>query len=215
MSGARNISGLVCALNILWIVGAPKLAAQVPAAEGRLRPSAESYLDQSRRYYQVGRFADSIQAARAALKLPSNYPAAWNNIAASYNSLGLWEDGIRGTQEAPRLQPDYELAGKNLAWAKLNQESTPESCPTQSWLYYQRGKFNECIRTARLAISMRPLYAEAWNNIAAAYNSMSQWGEGIRAAEEAIRLKPDFQLARNNLAWARAQEAKEKSCAGR
>ena len=57
----------------------------------------------------------------------------------------------------------------------------------------------------RMAISLRPLYAEAWNNIAAASNAMSRWDDGIHAAEEAIRLKPDYQLARNNLAWARVQ----------
>jgi protein O-mannosyl-transferase len=56
-----------------------------------------------------------------------------------------------------------------------------------------------------MAISLRPLYAEAWNNIAAASNAMSRWDDGIHAAEEAIRLKPDYQLARNNLAWARVQ----------
>jgi tetratricopeptide (TPR) repeat protein len=62
-----------------------------------------------------------------------------------------------------------------------------------------------------MAVSPRPLYPEAWNNIAAAHNSMSRWDEGIKAAEEALRLKPDYPLARNNLAWARAQQEKQKS----
>ena len=60
-----------------------------------------------------------------------------------------------------------------------------------------------------MCIRDRPGYAEAWNNIAAAYNSMSRWDEGISACQEAIRLKPDFQLARNNLAW--AVDEKQKS----
>lgn len=210
-----NISGgLVCALNVLFIAGiacAPLLAAQAPATGSQPQPSAESYLDQSFRYYQDGRFGDSVAAARAALKLRPNYAAAWNNIAAAYNAVGFWEDGISAAQEALRLQPDYELAKNNLAWAKLNQNPTPENFLTQSLLYYRQGKFNECIRAARIAVSLRPLYPEAWNNIAAAYNSMSRWDEGIKAAEEALRLKPDYQLARNNLAWARTQQEKQKS----
>jgi tetratricopeptide (TPR) repeat protein len=136
-----------------------------------------------------------LPAARAALNLRPNYPAAWNNIAAAYNAAGFWEDGISAAQEALRLQPDYEIAKNNLAWARLNQNPTPENFLTQSLLYYQQGKFNECVQAARMAATLRPLYPEAWNNIAAAYNPMSRWDEGFKAAEEALRLKPDYPLA--------------------
>ncbi len=203
-------SACLVACLLIGVAAVSRVAAQTPLTESQPRPSAESYFDQSLRYYQVGRFADAIEKAHAALNVRSNSPAAWNNIAASYNSLGLWRDGIAAAQEALRLQPDYELAQNNLAWAKLNQESTPESYVTRSLRYYQWGKFAECIQAAQTALTLRPGYAEAWNNIAAAYNSMSQWDEGIHAAEEAIRLKPDFQLALNNLAWAQAQQAKQK-----
>jgi tetratricopeptide (TPR) repeat protein len=59
-----------------------------------------------------------------------------------------------------------------------------------------------------LALQRKPDFAEAYNNIAAAYNSMNRWEDGIHAAQEAIRLKPDFQLAKNNLAWAVSQRQK-------
>ena len=49
---------------------------------------------------------------------------------------------------------------------------------------------------------MRPNYAEAWNNIGAAYNKLGRYEEAAAACEEALRLKPDFQLARNNLQYA-------------
>jgi tetratricopeptide (TPR) repeat protein len=215
MTTKAGQSACVIACLLLGMGIPPRLAAQAPATESQPAPSAESYFDQSLHDYQVGRFADSIEKARKALARRWNYPAAWNNIAASYNAMGLWEDGIRAAQEALGLQPDFELAQNNLAWAKLNLESTPESYVTRSLIYYQAGRFEECIQAAREALTLRPNYAEAWNNIAAAYNSMSKWDEGIRAAEEAVRLKPDFQLARNNLAWAQAQQAKQKPAVNR
>jgi protein O-mannosyl-transferase len=75
---------------------------------------------------------------------------------------------------------------------------------------YRQGKYADCITAAQKALKIRPDYAEAWNNIGAAWNSMSQWDQGIGAARQAIRLKPDFQLAKNNLAWAESQKLKSE-----
>ncbi len=72
---------------------------------------------------------------------------------------------------------------------------------------YQAGRYRECIDAAQQALRLNPKYAEAYNNIAAAWNALGRYDEGIRAAEEALRLKPDFELARNNLAWAKSQLA--------
>ena len=78
----------------------------------------------------------------------------------------------------------------------------------RSLALYQQGRFDEAIAAARAALALRPDYAEAHNNLAAAYASKGMWDEAIRAAEEALRLRPDFQLARNNLAWARGEKVK-------
>jgi Flp pilus assembly protein TadD len=67
---------------------------------------------------------------------------------------------------------------------------------------YEKGRYEESIAAARKALAARPDYAEAYNNLAAAYNSLERWNEGAWAAMQAIRIRPDFLLARNNLAWA-------------
>ena len=67
------------------------------------------------------------------------------------------------------------------------------------------------IDAARQALALKPDYAEAFNNIAAAHASLRQWDEAIRAAQEALRLRPDFPLARNNLAWAEGESRKAKA----
>jgi tetratricopeptide (TPR) repeat protein len=78
----------------------------------------------------------------------------------------------------------------------------PEALLDLSLRQYQAGRFEDCIASAKRALEIKPGYAEAYNNIAAAYNSLGRWDEGIRAAQQAVRLKPDYQLAKNNLAWA-------------
>ena len=55
----------------------------------------------------------------------------------------------------------------------------------------------------RAALELRPNYAEAWNNICAAYNKLGRYEEAAAACEQALRYKPDLELARNNLQYAR------------
>jgi tetratricopeptide (TPR) repeat protein len=87
------------------------------AAADTLKPSAETYLNQSLTFYQQGKFEESIQAAREALKLRPDYSDAWNNIAAAYNSESRWDEGISAALQAIRFKPDNQLAKNNLAWA--------------------------------------------------------------------------------------------------
>lgn len=84
----------------------------------------------------------------------------------------------------------------------------------QSLAFYQAGRYRECVEAARMALKTRPDYAEAWNNIGAAYNQMSQWDRAIAAETQALRLKPDLQLARNNLAVALKAKENSKANAG-
>jgi len=62
----------------------------------------EAYLDLSLKDYQVGNFEASIAAAKQALKLRPNYAEAYNNIAAAYNSMAKWDQGIQAGLEAVR-----------------------------------------------------------------------------------------------------------------
>ena len=84
---------------------------------------------------------------------------------------------------------------------------TPEGYLNRSLDFYRAGKYAECIATARQALKLRPDYAGAWNNIAAAYNALSGWDDAIAAGETAVGLDPTNRLARNNLAWAHAHKA--------
>jgi tetratricopeptide (TPR) repeat protein len=82
-----------------------------------LKPTAQTYLNQSLTFYQQRKFDESITAARQALELKPDSWEAWNNIAAAYNSQAKWDDGIKAGQQAVRLSPGSQLAKNNLAWA--------------------------------------------------------------------------------------------------
>jgi hypothetical protein len=49
---------------------------------------------------------------------------------------------------------------------------------------------------------MKQNYAEAWNNMCAAYNKLARYENAAAACEQALRYKPDLELARNNLQFA-------------
>ncbi len=112
-----------------------------------------------------------------------------------------------GDTAALKFQSMAQSAERDLAnAAQQSAASTPEQLVELSLRFYQARKYPECIQAARRALELKPKYAEAYNNIAAAYNSMGLWDDGIKAAQEAVRLNPQFQVARNNLLYAMSQK---------
>jgi len=69
----------------------------------------------------------------------------------------------------------------------------------------------DCIDAANHALQLKPDYAEAYNNIAAGYQSLGQWDDAIRASQQALRLNPNLQIASNNLAYASQQKQRAQS----
>jgi tetratricopeptide (TPR) repeat protein len=87
-------------------------AAGVPAVQ-----SAADYLNESLTLNQMGRYDESILAARHALALDPSMAEAWNNIAANDEALRRWDDAIAAAEKAIALKPSFQLAKNNLAWS--------------------------------------------------------------------------------------------------
>ena len=90
------------------------------------------------------------------------------------------------------------VPGQNLALAQTHLNKSFQAC--------REKRPQECIAEAREAIRLLPDFPEAYNNIAAADESLGRWDDAIEAATQALRLRPDFQLAKNNLAWSLSQK---------
>ena len=97
-----------------------------------------------------------------------------------------------------------ELMMQAEAGATSASKPSAEFYLTLSLERYREARYAESIAAAHAALTLRPGYAEAWNNIGAAYNQLGQYDKATGACEEALRLKPNFELARNNLQYARA-----------
>jgi tetratricopeptide (TPR) repeat protein len=95
-----------------------------PREQSQASETPESLLNLSALYYQIGRYADAILAAKKALSLRPQYPEAYNNIAASYNSLHQWDEAVQAAQKALQLRPNFGSAQHNLARAEDGRGKT-------------------------------------------------------------------------------------------
>ena len=121
--------------------------------------------------------------------------------------LGLAGCGFFGEEnsEAPASKRAAPMAA-----ARNYPAFNAEQWVNLSRALYSEGKYLESIGAAQTALHLKPDYAEAYNNIGAAYAAIRLWDPAIRADQQAVRLQPGLQLARNNLAWALQQKSLEK-----
>ena len=143
-----------------------------------------------------------------ALRLAPTSPDSYTYYARYLLSHSRADEARALLQGALELSPTDLTARDLLARANAqapNQPTTqtPESYLDLSLQLYREERYAESIAASRAALALRPSYAEAWNNIGAAYNKLGRYDKAADACEEALRLKPDFQLARNNLQYAR------------
>jgi tetratricopeptide (TPR) repeat protein len=148
------------------------------------------------------------QHFKDALRLAPTSPDSYTYYARYLLSHARLEEARAFLHSALELSPTDVTAGDLLTQAERQTANeparqTPESYLALSLQLYREERYVEAIAACRTALELRPDYAEAWNNICAAYNKLGRYAEATAACEEALRYKPDFELARNNLQYAR------------
>ena len=88
--------------------------------------SPELKLSRSLALYKQGLYANAIEISREAIQLRPGYAEAWNNICASYNQLGQFDQAVAACEQALRYKPDFELANR----AKQPARRPPERSGT-------------------------------------------------------------------------------------
>jgi tetratricopeptide (TPR) repeat protein len=124
--------------------------------------------------------------------------------------LGFTGCGYFGDEHSDRAVAQKVLAASGPSMLPNYAALSADGWLDLSKMLYQQGKYVESIGAAQTALNMKPDYAEAFNNIGAAYGALRMWDPAIQADQQAVRLKPGLQLARNNLAWALTQKTLAK-----
>ncbi|MCC6691563.1 MAG: tetratricopeptide repeat protein [Bacteroidia bacterium] len=178
----------------------------------------QAYIDLSLAYFNEGKYKECIEACNEVLKLDSTNADAYNNISCCYNQLGEWDLSVVYGEKAIKFRPNFEVAIRNVKNIKERNESvyrttaqvkanpTPEGFLQVSTMYFNGLRYGDCIKYAEMAIKLRPNYAEAYNNICAAYSKMNNWDEAERACQQAQRINPSLQTAGENLRYIQQQK---------
>ncbi len=174
--------------------------------------SAEPYYYYARFLREQGRPAEALAMVRRAIAVSPAHLESRHLLLELLAETGRAEDLRRAATTTLALWPDDPVAQRWLTAAPAAAVPTPDAPAggetaegdlAESLALDRAGRFAESIAASRAALRLRPSYAEAYNNICAAYNSLGRPREAIAACEQALRLKPDFPLAAGNLRWAR------------
>ena len=168
----------------------------------------QSHLYFSQWLFSAGRTAEALEHAQLAVRYNPNAIQARYLLMQLQQQLAQWKQLEALAQDTLRVAPGDATATAYLEKARHPPPSaeTPESLLALSLSFYTAGRYEDCIIAARGALRLRPDYAEAFNNIAAAHIAMRRWDEGIRAADQALRINPQYERAKNNRLWALAQK---------
>jgi protein O-mannosyl-transferase len=102
----------------------------------------------------------------------------------------------------------YQNSILQAAIDRVQQNPTPENYLELSLTYYNAKQFEDCIKACEQALSIKPNYALAYNNICSAYNQLKQWEKAEIACKKGLAIEADNALLKGNLSI--AINAKEK-----
>ncbi|HIF13982.1 MAG TPA: tetratricopeptide repeat protein, partial [Bacteroidetes bacterium] len=87
-------------------------------------PTESNCIELSLLLYDSGRHKENVEVCKKLISLNDGSFQAYNNMCASYNSLGMWEEGIKAGKEALKIDPKSQLAKNNLNWSYTIKEKS-------------------------------------------------------------------------------------------
>ncbi len=133
-------------------------------------------------YRLAGRPKLAVDAARRALTIEPQMPAALGNLGAALFELKDYEAAARAQRLAVAADPTFAEAHANLGSA-----------------LHSLKRFDEAIAAYRRAIELKPGYADAWANLGTALHHAGDFGEAVAALRHAVALAPHHANARSGL----------------
>jgi len=133
-----------------------------------------------------------------------------------------WEMLKQFAEETLRLFPNDPDGARSELVAQTGIDSLNKAASTAlakptvdnflklSVLYYETGRYEDCIHAAQSALKINPDLGEAYGNIASAYHTMGKLDETIAALEEEVRINPNLPAAKSNLQIELAVKARQQ-----
>jgi tetratricopeptide (TPR) repeat protein len=174
----------------------------------------EPYYYYSRFLYGKGKKIDAITYLQTAIKISSAHINSRDLLMAIYAETEQWDllrDLANSTLQIVPNEPGalqyLEMSQNKKSVVDIQAEAVEKNPTAEGYLAvsvtcYQRGEYQKCIDYCNKALKIKPDFADAYNNMCSAYNSMQMWDEGVKACEAAIKINPNYELAKNNLNWA-------------
>ena len=100
--------------------------------------------------------------------------------------------GFKESSSRKQSRLSYELE-------RIRVNPSPEKYLSLSFTYYLAAEYRQSIEIAQEAVKMKPDYAEAYNNIGAAYIGLKDYDKAMLFLKKAIALNANYELAKNNL----------------
>jgi tetratricopeptide (TPR) repeat protein len=167
-------------------------------------PTAEDYYYLGKAYLQSGRYKDCIETTNKVLEINPDYIIAYTTIAMAYGKLYMWNEAVE--EERKAIQVDrFNIGAKkylNYALSMVNSNGSAMSAidyVRQGVIYYEAGKYEECLAACKKSLELDNTSAAAWNNIGSCYIALKQYDEAEKAINQSLKLKPGDQNALYNL----------------
>ena len=112
-------------------------------------------------------------------------------------TLRLFPNDPDGTRS--ELVAQTGIDNLNKAASTAVAQPTVDNYLKLSVLYYESGRYEDCIHAAQSALKINPDLGEAYANIASAYHTLGKLDETIVALEEEVRINPNLPSAKSNL----------------
>jgi len=182
-------------------------------------------IDQALRLIQANQPGKAVPLLEEVVASDPRNAIAWNNLCAANTMLMSYNIAIQDCAKALAIQPDFQLARNNLAWAQgevrktqkilADQEQTaPAKRDSAFYLeeglnFLHLGDYAQAIAAWRRVPLQNAPGALAANNIGTAYMFQHDPQRALDWFRKALQLNPTLILAQNNIAWATEEIAKQ------
>jgi tetratricopeptide (TPR) repeat protein len=167
-------------------------------------------------YNNIGRYQDSIESNKRAIKCKPDYAVAYVSLGATYQKLGRYHDAIESYKRAIKMEPGHADVYYNLgiscgelgrwqdAIEPFKQAISIKQDFTDAYFklgvtYDKLGRHKDAIASWKQAVIIKPDFAEAYSNIGAVFHKLGRYQDAIEPFKQAIRIKPDLAVAHYNL----------------